>query len=65
MDMQSLSKYNDKYKYLLSVIDVFFEISTYRSATVKDGYSCELCISIDTRRVFETCTQTADLGAHR
>ena len=48
MDMQSLSKYNDKYKYLLSVI--LSRIPTYRTAAVKDGYSREFCISFDTRK---------------
>ena len=38
MDMQSLSKCNDKYKYL-ECNRRLLEISTYRAATVKDGYS--------------------------
>ena len=62
MDMRYLSKYNDRYKYLLSVIDVFLEVPTYRAAAGQDGRSRQLCIPFDTREVFETRAQKSCLG---
>ena len=39
-------------------------ISTYRTATVEIGYSRELCISIEPRKVFEASSQKTDVGSN-
>jgi hypothetical protein len=60
LDVQNFSKFNDKYKYLLSVIEVFSNISKHRTPKGKDGYSCSLGISFDPRQVF---TKKSYVGA--
>ena len=56
MDMRSLSKYNDRYKYLLSVIDVFSKFLHIVPLRAKTG------IPFDAREVFKARAQTSDLG---
>ena len=64
MDMPYVIKYNDKYKYLLSVIDVFLKYLHIVPLRAKTCAARELCISFDSREVFETNTQTSRLGAN-
>jgi len=44
VDVRAPGRFNDNYKYILSVIDVFFQISTFGPSEVKDRYS--RCVSI-------------------
>ena len=46
VEFQALTKFNDNYKYMLSVIDVF-QISTSGPSKVQDRYSCNVGVSVD------------------
>jgi len=46
VEFQALSKFNNNYKYILSVIDVF-QTSTSGPSKVQDRYSCSVGVSVD------------------
>jgi len=50
IDVQFLNKFNDNYKYLLKVIDVFFDILTHRSSKIEDRPYRNIWLSIDSQR---------------
>jgi len=46
VDVRALGKYNDKYVYIISVIDAF-QISTSGPSEVQDRHRSVVCVSVD------------------
>ena len=68
IDVQSLSKFNGNFKYLLTVIDVFSKFLHNISPKIKDRPHRNISLSIDSQRpeIFYTFTKTTTyLGADR
>ena len=63
MDMQSLSKYKDKYKYLLSGIDVFSKYLYIVPLRSKTGTAVNSAFR--SMQIIRDLYAATDLGAHR
>ena len=65
VDVQPLGKYNDNYKYLLTVIDIskFLHIVPLRSKT--GTAVARILVGPRGPKIFDTSTQTSDLRANR